>query len=211
MSRSTGPRARSPKVSRVRAPGMLVTLLAVVATGVAGAQPASAHARLPSTTPAVGSAVATAPEEVVLRFNEPPIGVGTVVRVTGPDDEVVSVGAARVVDDEVRQTLSTDLSGGAYRVDWRVTSDDGHPVSDTFSFTVEAGPTTPLAPSPATTAATTTSPDGATTTASPSTTSDGTGGHAAPWLVLVVVVLVATLGYPIARSTLRRHRTRKQP
>lgn len=205
MTRSARPGTSRPRASLRRALALLVTSVAVVATGVAAAGPAAAHARLRSTTPAAASSVASAPQEVVLRFNEPPIGVGTAVRVTGPDGEVVSTGPARVVDDEVRQTLGAGLGGGTYRVDWRVTSDDGHPVSDTFTFTVAAG--TGAAGSPTTAADPTPLPTVADPALAEPARHDGGGP---PWLALVAAALVAVLGYPLTRSLLR-HRKARNP
>lgn len=203
MTRTQGPRSparRSWHGIGGRALGILALLplavLAVAAADLVGAQPASAHARLQATTPAAGSAVAAGPSEVVLTFNEPPIGVGTLVRVSGPDDAVVSVGPVRVVDDEVRQTLATGLAGGTYRVDWKVTSDDGHPVSDTFSFTVAGGADSSTAP---------------TVRAPGSSGTDQPRGSLQPWLVLVMAAVVAVLGYPLTRSLQRNRKARTHP
>jgi hypothetical protein len=48
----------------------------------------------------------------------------------------VQVDGATVV-----QPLTADLPAGGYTVDWRVTSADGHPLSDRFAFTVAGGAT----------------------------------------------------------------------
>ena len=65
--------------------------------------------------------------------------LGTEIAVTGPD----------AVDDGgvVTMPLPADLAAGAYTVDWRATSGDGHPISGSFAFTVESGPeAAPAAP-----------------------------------------------------------------
>ncbi len=131
----------------------LVALTTLVVVGAAGALAASAHAVLRSTSPASGGSLDSAPTEVTLTFDESPIGLGSVVRVTGPGGVVVSQGPVRVIDQTVHQPLATDLGGGDYTVDWRVTSSDGHPVSDTFTFTVSGPPrpaSTSSMPSPVT-------------------------------------------------------------
>ncbi len=120
------------------APAMLTVLVAV---GIAGAATADAHAVLLSTSPADGAAATQEPPEVVLTFNEAISGVGAIVRVTAPSGQV-SAGSPRVIDHTVHQTLLPGAGGGSYRVDWRVTSSDGHPVSDTFTFTVAGPPAT---------------------------------------------------------------------
>ena len=117
------------------APAMLAVFVAI---GIAGATTAEAHAVLLSTSPAAGATAPEEPREVVLTFNETITGVGAVVRVTAPSGQV-STGTPRIIDRTVHQTLLPDAGGGAYRVDWRVISADGHPVSDTFTFNV-AGP-----------------------------------------------------------------------
>ncbi len=51
------------------------------------------------------------------------------------------------MDDTVRQALAPGAPAGAYTVSWRVTSADGHPISDTFTFTARAASTATAAPS----------------------------------------------------------------
>src|SRR5690606_20404665 len=65
--------------------------------------------------------------------------LGTQVAVTGPDGESVVDGEPVVDGTEVEQALTDDLAAGSYDVVWRVTSQDGHPISGELGFTVEAG------------------------------------------------------------------------
>ena len=140
--------------------GLLLGVLSSIISAVA----ADAHAALRSITPGDGETVATAPRAVTLEFNEP---IGTsfaTVTVTGPSGNV-SQGRPAVDATTVTQALSSGLQGGDYTVAFRVVSEDGHPVSDTTTFTVVDASTT------ATTSPTfgpTTTPGAATTTASPS-------------------------------------------
>ena len=130
----------------------VAVLLGTVAALVVVAAPASAHNALVSTTPADGSSVARTPATVVLTFNEPAIALGTEIVVTGPAGPVQQ-GAPRLVDNTVSQDLQGGAAAGTYRVAWRVTSADGHPVSGTFTFSSQAAgrgrPSTPSASSPA--------------------------------------------------------------
>ena len=101
------------------------------------ATPAAAHNSLIRTSPADGTTVPRTPSELVLTFNEPGIALGTSIVVTGPTGPV-TVGGARLVDTTVRQTLAGGAPAGRYEVVWRVTSDDGHPVTGRYAFTSSA-------------------------------------------------------------------------
>jgi hypothetical protein len=131
------------------------TVVAAVAAGVAlfgFPAPAAAHAVLLGTTPAEGSVVTTLTTEVTLTFNEPVRAQFSTVAVTGPDGRAYANGELSVQDNVVRQPVHP-LRSGDYEVAWRVVSLDGHPISGTFSFTVQlpAGlePGEPPAPPPA--------------------------------------------------------------
>ncbi len=153
MQRLGGPR-RTPAARRTT----LLALGAALALWLIGIPPAQAHNALRSTAPAADQTVATAPTVVVLTFDQPAIAMGTQIQVVGPDGQPVQDGPPVLVDATVRQPLRRGVPPGAYRVEWRVTSVDGHPISGTFAFTVtgsggspsvesaEPGPTTPAAP-----------------------------------------------------------------
>lgn len=131
------PDARTPAPSRRRSPLhrlVLVPLLAVVALAVSVA-PASAHSGMTGSDPADGATVDVAPDTVTLTFNEPPQALGTEVAVVGPDGTTVSEGATTVADTTVTQPLAATRPAGAYVIQWRVTSADGHPLSGELTFT----------------------------------------------------------------------------
>ena len=56
-----------------------------------------------------------------------------------------------------RREAAGGLGDGVYRVDWRVTSSDGHPVSGTYTFTLKAAPAATTRASVISTASSTTS------------------------------------------------------
>ncbi len=113
--------------------GLLLGVLSSIISAVA----ADAHAALRSVTPGDGDTVAAAPGNVTLEFNEP-IGTGfATVTVTGPSGSV-GRGRPEVDATTVTQALADRLPGGDYTVAFRVVSEDGHPVSDTTTFTVLA-------------------------------------------------------------------------
>jgi len=135
--RIDAPRRRSdPVVSGVRMRGR-TPVLALVAAGVllvGLAGPASAHDTLVSVTPADGSTVAVVPGSVDLVFDEPAMALGTEIQVLGPDGKSVSKGAPVLVNATVSQPLTAVRPAGAYTVEWRVTSADGHAISGHFAF-----------------------------------------------------------------------------
>jgi methionine-rich copper-binding protein CopC len=122
-----------------RALRTLAVLVAVAVGLLAGAGAAQAHATLVSTDPADGSTVAVVPTQVTLTFDEPVRSLGTQVVVLAPDGRTVSSGDAVLADTSVSEALTSGLPAGAYTVEWRVTSADGHPLSGKLVFTAAAG------------------------------------------------------------------------
>ena len=115
-----------------RWPAALVAGAALVLVPATAAQ---AHNVLVSTDPRDGTTVATAPERVVMTFDQPALALGTALVVTAPDGTNVADGPAVLVDTTVQQPIAGTLPSGTYTVVWRVTSADGHPVSGSFRFT----------------------------------------------------------------------------
>ena len=113
---------------------------ALLALGLLVAVPATAFAHdvLERTNPADGTSVTQLPGTVVLTFSEAPLEIGTQVVVTGPAGPVSS-GSPTVEGRDVTQALAPNAPGGDYTVSYRVTSDDGHPVTGTFSFHAAIG------------------------------------------------------------------------
>lgn len=133
-----GAMARSAVVRR--SAGLAALLLAV-----APVAPASAHASLISSSPADGAAVAALPDAVELTFSEA-ISTHAYVVVTDPHGRTVSAGEPQVADASVSQATEGSEDKGAYIVEYRIVSADGHPVSGSVSFTVGSGePSTTVA------------------------------------------------------------------
>lgn len=105
-------------------------ILALVATATG----AWAHSKAEKTTPANEATVASV-EAIEMRFDDP-MRV-TAVTLTGPDGNV-SIERETGMDavTEFRALPTADLPDGAYTVDWRGLSSDGHPMQGTFGFTV---------------------------------------------------------------------------
>lgn len=103
-------------------------VLAVTASG------ASAHSKAEQTTPANKATVATL-EAIEMRFDDP-MRV-TAITLTGPDGEVnIQRETGMDAMTEFRALPPAELPDGAYTVDWRGLSSDGHPMQGTFGFTI---------------------------------------------------------------------------
>ncbi|SEP68078.1 copper resistance CopC family protein [Microlunatus flavus] len=147
---STAPPGRPRPARRV-----LATLGAGLALALALGAPAYAHDELTASNPTDGDSLGHPPAQVVLTFEEAPVDLGLQVVVTGPDGPV-SAGAPRIEGTTVVQDVQPSAPAGRYTVEWRVTSDDGHPVSGRFGFSAQAAGTgaTPGATAAPTSAAT---------------------------------------------------------
>ena len=121
-----------------RVSSLLIALGICLGVSVAVPTIAAAHDVLEKTTPADGTVVDRLPGAVVLTFSEPPLSIGAQVVVTGPTGNVAS-GTPTLDGRDVTQALAPTAPGGDYTVSYRVTSDDGHPVSGSFSFHATVG------------------------------------------------------------------------
>jgi methionine-rich copper-binding protein CopC len=167
-----------PHLFRTRwCPRALAVTLAVAALLVGSATAAQAHNILVGTSPAGGSTAKVVPSAVMLTFNEPALAIGTEIIVTGPAGQEQS-GAAVLVNNTVTEHLQPGSPAGQYKVIWRVTSADGHPVSGRFSFTAAS-------PSPDQRPAATTA-----TISAISPPAGGPGQSTALWWVMAFGVLV---------------------
>ncbi|MEO8562353.1 MAG: copper resistance protein CopC [bacterium] len=107
-----------------------------------------AHASLVSSDPAAKSLLHTAPSRIRLVFSEelePSLGRISLVGSDGVVMKLVAAGDPHDVNALVAPVHP--LTAGAYRVDWRVVSADGHPVEGSYVFTVEL-PGTVASPAP---------------------------------------------------------------
>jgi methionine-rich copper-binding protein CopC len=119
-----------------------VTTAACVAL-LLGAAPAFAHTRLEGSDPTDGSSTASGPASVSLRFSESVSARFTSLTVVGPDGAEYQTGDVSAANGQVSTAVSPLGPAGAYRIGYRVVSDDGHPVQGTVSFTLTSpGPGT---------------------------------------------------------------------
>lgn len=132
---------------RVRGRGAVAALIVAAAVGAfGGAQAASAHDSLVSSTPSADETVSTA-SEVELTFSANLLGAdgGNEVIVVGPDSRHYETDCTALAGP----TLTTPVQLGAageYQVTWRAVSSDGHPVSGTYEFAYAPAAGAPAAP-----------------------------------------------------------------
>jgi methionine-rich copper-binding protein CopC len=102
--------------------------------------PALAHARLVQEEPAAGSSPNEPPEQVRLRFSEPVDAEFDPLKVYDAEGDRVDEDDARLDPDDARVLIVglEELPEGSYRVEWRITSLDGHVVEDAYAFNVTA-------------------------------------------------------------------------
>ncbi|WP_081235111.1 copper resistance CopC family protein [Clavibacter tessellarius] len=155
------PRRRLVRVAAALSGAALATAaLALVGIGQGSgpdaALPASAHDYLVSSSPAAGSTIDAPPSEVSLTFNDVILDLGasgggdaggasagaggsSIVQVTGPDGQGTHFETGCAVNAGRTVSVPVALGGsGQYTVTWRVVSADGHPVSDSITFTYQA-------------------------------------------------------------------------
>lgn len=125
----------------------LAAIVVLGAVALVGAAPAAAHAARISTEPAADASLEQGPPLVSAVFNEQLQTSFAAMTVVGPDGNLWSTDTVRVSGP----TASVDLRPlgpvGAYTVNYRVTSADGHVVSGAWSFQLTvAGSGTPGPP-----------------------------------------------------------------
>ena len=107
-----------------------------LATVIIGNGTVSAHAELVTSSPAADSIVQVAPTEIVLTFGESVDAVPDSIRVVTGAGGAVDIGD---ISGDGSTALSADLPAldqGSYVVAWRAVSEDSHPISGAFVFSV---------------------------------------------------------------------------
>lgn len=103
-----------------------------------GTASASAHTQLESSDPPADSTLEYAPIGVGLVFNQSVNENFATVSLVGPDGEQWSRGETTVDGPNVSVLVEDGLPNGVFTVGYRVTSADGHPVTGSYTFTVDA-------------------------------------------------------------------------
>lgn len=182
---------------------VLVVPAALAALAVAAPQ-AAAHTDLEASSPAKGATLAGLPPQLTLTFSDPMTQKYAKVAVTGPAGTSVADGEPQADGKAVTLALTSGSTAGRYTVGYRVVSKDGHPVSGSYTFTVNetAAPSSPPTPTPTNQAAA--PPTASTPKAEHAAADAGTSsGSTTPLLAGAGVLAAAALG---AGLYLRRHR-----
>ena len=116
---------------RILAVAWVVTTIAIT-----GATPASAHTILTAADPAADATLSAGPKRVTATFNEDLQSAFAAMTVVGPDGNLWSSGETEVRGPVASVGVRPLGPSGKYTVNYRVTSDDGHVVSGSWSFTV---------------------------------------------------------------------------
>ena len=179
--------------------GLVAALLVLVAWI---APPALAHVELLTSTPEDGAVLSALPAEVSLIFNEDLLpeavnlsvndSVGTVVRIAGP-----TVDGQEVTFPWPGWPASD--SGDQWTVNYRVVSQDGHPVTGSITFTAPP-PTVPTPPATAATAVPASPAPVSTDAAAP------TESSSSPWGPVIAIVIGLAIGIGIGTYYVRRAR-----
>ncbi|GHF66642.1 hypothetical protein FHX82_006560 [Amycolatopsis bartoniae] len=102
---------------------------------VAGMRAADAHDVLESSNPPAGGQLSTAPSTVELSFNAPVEPGFNELVVTGPDKTSHwEAGPATVAAETISAPLRPLGPAGDYTVTYHIVSEDGHPVSGSYTF-----------------------------------------------------------------------------
>lgn len=114
-------------------------LISFLALSLAISQPANAHDELVGQTPAPGEQVAAGVVDIRLEISNTPLvledGSGNEIVLTKPDGEVFYSGCLPIEGNF--GVIQADLDqSGSHKVEWRIVSSDGHPISGEFTFEV---------------------------------------------------------------------------
>ncbi|MBV6760611.1 copper resistance CopC family protein [Rhodococcus opacus] len=135
---------------------VVTILVAMGALLLLGMSPAQAHSELESSNPAADSVMDYAPAGVELVFNQKISDQFANVTVTAPDGTQVGDPKPTVEGERALLPIQDGIPSGQYTVGYRVISEDGHPITGSFSFTLAltetpapvagAASTTPIVP-----------------------------------------------------------------
>lgn len=123
---------------------VLISLLGPAALAATDVEPradrSAVHIRLESSAPADGDTVSP-PESIRLVFNNAVNPALSHVRLVAEDGAEWTLAVGLGEEQQILVAAAPTLSSGSYRVDWRVVSADGHPVSGELAFHVRAAAT----------------------------------------------------------------------
>jgi copper resistance protein C len=111
-----------------------IVVMSILAASL-GTSVAEAHAFLDHATPAVGSTVQTAPNELTLLFTQNLEAAFSTVQVSGPDGTRIDEGKPQISGNTM--VIAIKAGGpGTYHVQWHAVSVDTHTTQGAYTFTV---------------------------------------------------------------------------
>jgi len=116
-------------------------VLLLLLTAFLPVAPASAHATLLFTSPAVDGAVPDSPPVVQLVFDQPVVGSESVLTLESGDGDAAQLGEVEKGEDSsvVRVEVLERLPAGEYHVEWQVVAPDGDSMIGDFKFVIGSG------------------------------------------------------------------------
>lgn len=112
-------------------------LVALIATFLLFVPNTYAHTNLDSTNPTDGATVTEEIQTIDLNYSGK-IEEGSIFKVLASDGSVMAMDSITLNDGVLTGTLASPLPNDTYTVEWDSISQDGHPLSGSFSFTVNA-------------------------------------------------------------------------
>lgn len=205
------PRNDAAAVPRSLLPRVLFALALAFGLSTAITGPAAAHTEIDFTLPTDGASVGEPIEEVTVAFFEPVELIGNGFEALDPQGNLVVPFPVSTDNTLFRLQFDPPLAGGAVGVRYEVRAEDGHVISGSFSFTVDAPPPT-MPPSTTTPPSTTAAPAPtdppatepaatAPATAAPNEPSATTPSTAAPEAVAADAAAAPTTEPPAPSST----------
>ena len=126
----------------------LLSVLTLVGAYVLGPiSTALAHTDIVSTSPAAEADVNVSQESISITFSEPPLVDGAAIVVMNEAGDILDSPAPTLAGATLSIPWPIDLTPGEVLVTWRATADDGHVLSDEFSFKYTAAAESGAAPS----------------------------------------------------------------
>ena len=126
----------------------LLSVLALVGASVLGPISTTlAHTEIVSTSPAAKTDVNVSQESISITFSEPPLVDGAAIVVMNEAGDILDSPAPTLAGATLSIPWPLDLTPGIVLVTWRATADDGHVLSNEFSFKYTAAAESGVAPS----------------------------------------------------------------
>ena len=104
---------------------------------------ASAHDHLVSSSPEADAVLSEAPAEITLVYSAELTSAGATVLITDEEGTDWANSEPVITGDTVTVAVQDHIASGAYVVQWRVVSSDGHPITGEVPFTIDLPEITP--------------------------------------------------------------------